>query len=936
MSEIFNAVPGSTPAESVVEMSTIRLIDRLAKAHDASHYLLVPDEIATPRTLDDLRSILRQSRETKRPVTFRSGGTSLSGQGLTNSILVDIRPGFQRIDVGEDGLTVRAQPGVTVRSVNMRLARFGRKLGPDPASEIACTVGGVIANNSSGMACGTEQNAYRTIRSMIFVLASGTTINTEDPDADEQLWRAEPELAAGLTEMWHEIHADPHLVSEIRRQYAMKNTMGYGLNSFIDFVRPIDILSHLIVGSEGTLAFVAEASFNSVATLSHSATGLMVFPTLEAATEALPSLVQRRFATIELMDARSLRVAQALKDRPAELDELVVDRHAAFLVEFQYPTRDELLAAVRANEDLEGTHKLAVPLTFHTDRQLRERLWHSRKGLYTAVAGARPPGTSALLEDIAVPVEALYQTCKDLTALFDAYGYEDSVIFGHAKDGNIHFLLNERFDDHASLNRYKLFTEEMVSLVLGAGGSLKAEHGTGRIMAPFVRRQFGDTLYGIMLRVKQLCDPEGILNPGVVLSDDPDSYLNNLKVSPTVDSEVDRCVECGYCEPSCPSRNLTLTPRQRIVLQREMQSARERNDPATLRALEADYEYEGVQTCAVDGMCSVACPVDINTGDLVRKLRAEASHLAGEHSWQLAARNWGTLSKAGSSALSVAHAVPTLASAATSLLRVFTGHEQVPLYSKELPKGGKSRASLKHTGAKDAEVVFFPACVGTMFGAGAKGLGSSASFVQLCERVGIRIVIPSAIEALCCGTPWKSKGHLEGYRTMTAQTVSTLLRASDHGRIPIVVDASSCTEGLREMVKQSPSASELRVLDAIEFVADRVLPELRLTRPVTSMAVHRTCSSTQLGINDRIMLIANYLSDDVYEPLEWSCCAFAGDRGMLHPELTASATAGESAELSTRSFERYVSVNRTCELGMTRATGTAFEHLLEVLEQATR
>ncbi|MEA5457259.1 FAD-binding and (Fe-S)-binding domain-containing protein [Sinomonas sp. JGH33] len=929
-----SAKPATGEAQD--KLTSSRLADRLAKAHDASHYLLVPEEVSAPRTVDDVRTILSRARATGRPVTFRSAGTSLSGQGLTHSTLVDTRSAFKKVEVGPGGLTVRAQPGATVRAVNARLAGYGRKLGPDPASEVACTIGGVIANNSSGMACGTERNTYRTLRSMRFVLPSGTALDTQDPDADEQLRNAEPDLAAGLIEMRQQVLADPALESEIRRQYSMKNTMGYGLNSFLDFSRPIDILTHLIIGSEGTLAFVAEATFETVEVLPHTATGLMVFTTLESATEALPALAKRGFTTIELMDARSLRVAQGLKDGLDELDGLEVDQHAAFLVELQAATAPELQTVLAANTDLAQRYGLALPLDFHTDRKKREALWHIRKGLYTAVAGARPTGTSALLEDIAVPVDRLYQTCKDLTGILEAHGYEDSVIFGHAKDGNIHFMINERFDDPASLGRYREFTEEMVALVLEAGGSLKAEHGTGRIMAPFVRRQFGEELYEIMKRVKELCDPQGILNPGVVLSDSPDSYLNHLKTSPTVDPEVDRCVECGYCEPACPSRDLTLTPRQRIVMRREMQSARESGDTHTLRELEADFEYDGIQTCAVDGMCSVACPVDINTGDLIRRLRAEKSKPAEQRGWELASHGWGAITRAGSTALSAAQAMPALATASTRMLRTVAGPERIPLYSKELPKGGAPRAALDPGHSAGPDAVFFPACVGAMFGPDGASIGSSAAFVALCERAGFRIAIPERIDSLCCGTPWKSKGHLDGYRMMAEKTADALLRASDNGRLPIMVDASSCTEGLVELAQHSTAASQLRFVDAVEFTADMVLPRLSRTRSISSIAVHRTCSSTRLGINDKVSRIAEFLSDDVHDPIDWSCCAFAGDRGMLHPELTASATAAEAAELATRDFERYVSVNRTCELGMARATGEAYEHLLEVLEEATR
>ncbi|WP_461038183.1 FAD-binding and (Fe-S)-binding domain-containing protein, partial [Streptomyces mayteni] len=633
--------------------TSIRALDRLAAAHDASHYLLVPAEVATPRDVGEVAALLRSATERGLPLTFRSGGTSLSGQGVTEGLLADTRRHFKGVEVLDDGALVRAQPGATVRQVNARLARHGRKLGPDPASEIACTVGGVVANNSSGMACGTEHNTYRTLHSLVAVLPGGTVVDTGAPDADARLLAAEPELYAGLAALRDRVRGNPESVRLIRRQFAIKNTMGYGVNAYLDHDRPADILAHLLVGSEGTLGFVAEATFRTVPALPHAATGFAVFPTLAAATAALPALTGAGLATIELMDATSLRLAQAERDPAAALAALPpATEHAAFLIEFLGADEAAVAAARAAAEPLLADLDVVAPLALTGDPRERAALWQVRKGLYTTVAGARPAGTTALLEDIAVPVPALLDTCERLTALFAEHGYPESVIFGHAKDGNIHFMLSERFEEPAALDRYRRFTDDLVDLVLGNDGTLKAEHGTGRIMAPFVRRQYGDELYEVMRETKRLFDPAGVLNPGVVLTDLPDAHLRDIKRAPAVEEEVDRCVECGYCEPACPSRDLTLTPRQRIALRREARAAEEAGDTALLAELERDYAYDGVDTCAVDGMCQVACPVRINTGELVLRLRAERSRPLERAGWNLAAGHWGGAAGAGGAALS--------------------------------------------------------------------------------------------------------------------------------------------------------------------------------------------------------------------------------------------------------------------------------------------
>jgi D-lactate dehydrogenase len=907
-----------------------RASDRLGFAHDASHYLLVPLAVVAPRDAAEVAALLRVSAAQGLPLTFRSGGTSLSGQATNDGVLLDTRRHFGSIEVRDEGATVTVQPGATVRAVNARLARYGRKLGPDPASESACTIGGVVANNSSGMACGTQFNTYRTLESAVLVLASGTVLDTGAPDADDRLRALEPRVYEGLTRLRDRVRGNPASVERIRRLFSIKNTMGYGVNSFLDHTRPIDVLAHLVIGSEGTLAFVAEATFSTVPAHPHAATGLLVFDDLAAATGSLPALVEEGFVTIELLDATSLRVAQSDPRAGADLRALAVRGQAALLVEHQEPTSEALDERVSAAARLFAGLPLASPATLSADPGRRAALWHIRKGLYAAVAGARPSGTTALLEDIAVPVEALLPTCTELVRLFDAHGYGGSVIFGHAKDGNVHFLLNEQFDRPDLVERYLAFTEEMVALVLGHDGTLKAEHGTGRIMAPFVRRQYGDELYEVMREIKALLDPRGLLNPGVLLDEDPTAHIRHLKTTPTVEAEVDRCVECGYCEPVCPSKDLTTTPRRRIVLRREMARAQEAGATDLLARLAEEYRYDAVETCAVDGMCQTACPVLIDTGDLTRRLRA-GQHGRLEHTvWTAAARHWDGVTATAARALTASQAVPApLPALATAVGRRLLGDDVVPAWSPELPRGGTRRRSRP---AAAPEAVYFPACLSTMFGPAAGSLGVRDAFLTLCDRAGVAVRIPDGIASLCCGTPWKSKGLPEGYALMRDRVAPVLRRATEGGALPVVVDAASCTEGLQDLLADEG----ITAVDAVVFVDSTVLPALPPARPVPSLVVHPTCSSTRLGINPALLRIAAAAADEVVQPDGWNCCAFAGDRGLLHPELTRSATAAQAAAVGSHRATAHASINRTCELGMTRATGHPYRHLLEILEEVTR
>lgn len=925
-----------------------RAIDLHANAHDASHFLLIPQAVVTAGSAAEVGKLLRASAAQGVPLTFRSGGTSLSGQAVTDGVLVDVRRNFRDIEVLDDGARVRVQPGVTVRALNARLARYGQKFGPDPASEAACTIGGVVANNSSGMNCGTVDNTYRTLESLTVVLPSGTVIDTGAPDADQKLRALEPELYEGLARLAERVRNNADSVHRIRQQFSMKNTMGYGLNSLLDFRAPVDIMAHLIIGSEGTLGFVAEAVFRTIPRLQHAAASLLVFPDLEAANAALPALVETGAATIELMDALSLKVGQTLKGTPAVVQDLKVREHAALLVEYSAASAGHLAELQGSGEGILPGLGLSAPARFTGDARERGQLWQLRKGLYASVAGARPQGTTALLEDIVVPVPVLGRTCRELIRLFDKYSYSNSVIFGHAKDGNVHFMLTDGFATTAELDRYSAFTEDMVDLVLAEGGSLKAEHGTGRVMAPYVRRQYGDELYDVMRAIKRLFDPAAMLNPGVLMDEDPLAHLRHIKTAPPVAEEVDRCVSCGYCEPVCPSKDITLTPRQRIVTLRAIESARLAGDTALVKELEKDYDYESVDTCAVDGMCQTACPVDINTGSLVKKLRKDDAGPLANGAWNAAAKHWEGVTRGAALALTVVDKLPAAAIAPPNkAARAVFGEDTVPLYSAELPGGGSVRK--RPTPAGEVDAVYFPACVGTMFGPagagpytgghGAEGRGVQYSFEQLCDRAGLTLLVPEGIDGLCCGTPWSSKGMAAGQATMREKTLASLREATRDGELPIVCDASSCTEGLRQAVESDvPAAGQgaLRMQDAVDFAAERILPRLPGHGKLESLALHPTCSSTRMGLNDALGAVAGAVAERVDVPENWGCCAFAGDRGMLHPELTASATAKQAAEVADMGAAAHASCNRTCELGMTRATGEQYRHVLELLEEVTR
>ncbi|WJZ02106.1 FAD-binding and (Fe-S)-binding domain-containing protein [Corynebacterium freiburgense] len=905
-----------------------RELDRMALAVDASHYLHTPDAVMRAKSPTDIGIAMRIAAEMNWPLTFRGGGTSLSGQALSEGLTVDVRRHFRGMEVLDNGKRVRVQPGLTISQVNATLARYGTKLGPDPASSIACTIGGMIANNSSGMTCGTTANAYRTIDSMTIVLPSGTVINTAAPNADEVLRSNEPALVEVLERLRDTLRGDAYR-ADIERRYAIKNTMGYGINSFLDFDTPAKILEHLMIGSEGTLGFVAEAVFNTVPVPKRTATGLLMFDSLDAATNALPTLVHSGADVVELIDAASI---QAMGEDAANVlpKGFQVNQHASLLVEYQAMDDDGIAERITAGksafEQLGGL-ATAPELTNSPDR--RAQMWVMRNGLYTKIMRNRPKGTMALLEDIAVPMEQLGGVCTELQELFVKHNYDGAVIFGHAKNGNIHFLVTEDFAGPASLNRYDAFTEDMVDLVLREEGTLKAEHGTGRIMSPFVRRQYGDDLYQAMVDIKDACDPKRILNPGTIITDDPELHLKHIKPTESVREIIDDCVECGYCEPVCPSQHLTTTPRQRIVIQRAIAACEATGAYDLAERLKEQEVYDVTQTCAVDGMCLTACPVKINTGDLIREKRRETQSKTLDKGWKIAAEHWGKVLRGASIGMSMTHAAPTPPlRTALGLARKVAGEDIVPTLTSELPGGGKIRTP-KPT--KHPDAIFMPACVGTMFGTEhACGKGVADAVRDLAQYAGLQLSTPSGIQDLCCGTPWKSKGLAQGYDVMKNKLTEWIVEHTQQGAIPLICDNVSCTEGIIVALRNA-GIENIRVLDATEWVAEHIAPLLPPLPKARRAAVHPTCSSTHLGVNNALMMLAGLVAEEATIPDGWRCCAFAGDRGLLHEELTATSTRDEARSVAHMNADLFLSCNRTCELGLTRATGHTYVHVLEEL-----
>jgi D-lactate dehydrogenase len=889
-------------------------LDRVARSVDASIYRLMPEVVVRPRHCEDVQRLLAYAGRHGRRVTFRGAGTSLSGQAVGDDIVVEIGAAWRGVRVLDGGIRVAMQPGVIGGDVNRLLAPHGRRLGPDPASIDAATIGGILANNASGMCCGTEQNSYRTLHALKAILADGTVVDTSVPDADRTLRQAKPALHAGLALLSARTRSNPELVATIRRVLSLKNTTGYLLAALLDETEPARMLARLSIGSQGTLAFIAEATLGTVEELPCRATGLIVFDDVFRAASLVPALREHGCVAVEILDAAALQASgQAVPGAGLH--------PAALLVEVAAADGAVLQSLVEALERDLAPHAADGTARLSTDAATRARLWTIRKGLLPAVGARRPPGTAVVIEDVAVPVAALGAAIVGLQGLFARHGLVGTAIFGHARDGNLHFVLAEDFARPEAVSRYAAFMQDLVELVLTRhGGALKAEHGSGRNMAPFVRAQWGDAAYAVMWEIKHLLDPAGILNPGVLLTNDLEAHLRHLKTLPAVSPLVDACIECGFCEPRCPSRDVTLSPRQRIVALRELarDAPRDWHDE-----VERAFVHAGVDTCVRDGMCRTSCPVSIDTG-LAMKARATLGHPPWRrHAARAAAERMRAVLALGRTALTLGAGLQRLA---PSLL-------PSALRAAPLPRGARPipvpRATVGPT------VVYQPSCPTRLVGTlpDEPEPPASAALVAAFEAVGWNVRIPEDAPNRCCGLVFGSRGFDEAAADARARTLESLHRASDGGRWPIVVDASPCAWAL----VPTEGSTSLRIHDFPSLWAREILPLVPAPRRRRARAViHPTCSARRHDALPDLLAVGRTYAEEVRVPLTAECCGFAGDRGFLYPEVTAAALAREAEEirsLMTPGAGLY-STSRTCELGLSRAVGVPCRSVVHLVWEA--
>ena len=968
---------------------------------DASFYRQIPKVVIRSDGEEEISKIVKACQKYKLPFTFRAAGTSLSGQSCTDSVLIVAGKHWENYSLSADAESIKLQPGIVGARVNEILKPYGRVFPPDPASIGSAMVGGIVINNASGMNCGVHANSDRMMISARIILTDGTVLDTGSEDSKDAFRKSHPEFLKKIEALRDKVRADEALTSRIRTKYSIKNVTGLNLRPLVAYDDPFDIIAHLMVGSEGTLAFLSEVTMKTLIDYKFKASAMVYFLTMKESCEAVVAMKKMKAGeddltysaenlvvkSAEMLDYMSLASVddpvylQYKKDVDAGKIPGVAPGDykglTAILTETKGITHEQLLEKIEKIQECLKQFKLYIPAEFTEDPKVYGKYWAIRSGIFPSVGGTRPIGTSCLIEDVAFPIESLPEATVKLQKLIADHGYSDACIYGHAFEGNYHFILNQSFADEHEVARYAEMMRDVAKLVVeGYDGSLKAEHGTGRNMAPFVKYEWGDEAYEAMKELKAIFDPDGLLNQGVIFNDDPDCFIKCLKPLPVLDYDFDsvpdgghylmepehstahetiemvkranKCIECGFCEVNCMSCGLTLSSRMRIAVQREIRELEATGkDPERAATLRQQYKYYGDQTCATDGLCATSCPMKINTGELthlIRQLDMNRNHL-GYQVGEFAANHLAGIKSGLRVVLDVAHlAHITLGPKLMTNVCRTMNKMGLPLWTTAMPKKKRQpkksdltqfiieRSIPHHEEHSNLKVVYFPSCINQTMGQSRKG-GKIHDLVdeviQLMAKAGYEVIFPEGMERMCCGQIWESKGMLDIADRKSAELEQALWKASEQGKYPVLCAQSPCLHRMRKVMKK------MKLYEPAEFIMTYLKDRLEFHPTNQHIALHLTCSTRLMGVDKDMIALAKLCSNNVYLPEGVGCCGFAGDRGFTFPEMNSYGLRKLRPQIEKNHIEVGYSNSRTCEIGLETNTGIPYMSIVYLVNSCT-
>lgn len=989
---------------------------RFAYGIDASCYAYVPRVVIRAVNESEIITLFTLSQKHNTPLTFRAAGTSLSGQACSDSVLVLANAFWQDIEIVGNAESIKCSCGVIGVEANEALKPYGKKIGPDPATINNAMIGGIFSNNSSGMCCGVKQNSYNTIQSARFILHDGTILDTSEnasPSENlESFLQTHKDKADSLLALREEILQDKELCELIKRKFAIKNTTGYSINALLDFSEIKDIINHIFIGAEGTLGFVSQVEYECVEDYAYKACALLFYKDLALGAKAVEILAHNEslVSAAEIMDYACLDSAKSLENAPLELGQ-IESGACAILVQLESSTQKELDSKIaHISKELESVPSL-FGVHFSSDEKLMASWWKIRKALLPLAAGTRPSGSIVITEDICFPIHTFAQGIESITKLFDRFNFQ-GIIFGHALSGNVHFIITPNLNDEKESQAFAEFMEAMVDSVISLQGSTKAEHGTGRMIAPFVEKEWGAKAYSINRRIKEIFDPHALINPDVIISDNPQIHTQNLKQSSEVEDFINQCMECGFCEKVCPSRELTLTPRQRIAVRKEIARLEallngadskgviesnakavstqkigqgktiadfsQRDNAQKLEELKRGYQYFGIETCATCSMCSLSCPLEIDSAKIAQKLspstkgavsRFIATQTAKHFSPTLSLAKGGlhianfgfaifgkntlnTLSKKMRFLPYIPRSLPRANAYKLESKNFSHSHHacrdealgaRVALPQRARPTPLREQSNAWDNGAQSSQisVIYFSTCINRSFAPQSSLKDTRALqevFESLCKKAGVSVVYPHNLNNLCCGKAYKDypqsaeAKRKEVHRALDSSVKE--LQSKGIEQIHIVCDHSACSYELKSGLQELDST--LTILDMPEFIESTLLPRLTITPLDEDIALYAMCATRKGKWDKSLESIAKTCTNgEVIIHSKTQCCGFAGNKGFICSELNTSALRELSEFYKDRKLRLGFSSSSTCEIGLNDKTNITWQNLLYLVDSVS-
>lgn len=899
---------------------------------EASCYRYIPELVISVENEFEVMKAIELSKEFNTPLCFRAAGTSLSGQAACKDILVilNLPLNWQNIKLKNND-SIFLDCGVIGSNANVALKKFHKKIGPDPASINAAFIGGIVANNSSGMCCGVRDNSYNTLKSIRVILSDGALLATNNPDNVANFLKSHSKMIKEIMQLREEILADKELLNLIKRKYKIKNTTGYSLNALIDFEDPIEIISHLFVGSEGTIGFISQVELLCVDDRQFKACALLFYNDILEASRIIETLVSlgKIITSAEIMDYASLSAAQKFEGMPKVISE-IKEGNACILIQSESDNLDSLHKQIEIIKESISYLPSCLPIYFSAEANEYESWWKIRKGLFPIAASSKRKGDSVIIEDICFEIKDLGMGILAIQKLFKKYKFKNAIIFGHALEGNIHFIITPNLKNEF-LN-FAAFVEEMSIVVANFGGSIKAEHGTGRMIAPFVELEWGAKAYAINKKIKNIFDPMNLFNPDVIISNDKDIFKKNIKELNEVEDFIESCIECGFCERACPSNGLTLTPRQRIALQREI--ARLKDEPLGIE-LKEKAKYFLVETCATCSMCEELCPVGINAGTIASNFNIAKQGIVTKGIAKYIYNNFNASLEKAKFSLNIASKINSenkknMSFKAKKIIKSIPVIREVMPLSNKFELKNKTLNVDSKSKTLQVDAIYFSSCLNRTFAPPkeTKDCRSLQEVVEnLCFKAKVKIYYPLELKNMCCGKAFANFPKIK--EENLKKNIDILKNLSENFKIPIIFDHGACSlEGYKELTKY-----KFKVMDLSYFLLNFVAPKLEIKKSNENIGLYTMCSSKKMGLENVMLELAKLCTDgEILIDSKTSCCGFAGYKGFFTPELNIHATKSISKFYNENYTKIGFSNSSTCELGLNEATKFSWQHIAYFLD----